>query len=538
MSASGPPPIPPRHVKSGSSGSMPILPPPPPRRRRVARLSWVCLTLALCLLMAVVTFAVMRFRAPAGGPQIAAVESSPASRSQSLVDSSSADSISESSPAGDAVTSPAAVSGNESRNAAEVVTSPNPTEELARAGTVTGTTVRAEDSATVPENASNELPAAFVDLQRRRFQLTLPGQGLIRELKAVKLADLPVIPAESLELSLVTDAESGLKMMPPEMVKDGVRSWTVVKNSRMSLGGQETVTLGQFSHQTGELRFQWSASAADWCKPGSLQFAELEVRVGEHRQACRLWKPIELNAIRLNAKESSAVQVPQVADLIDRPESLMWQVKLAGLPFEVEAPPAAKIGETIVMTVGDEPAGSVEVKCQLTLNNNRCLLQTKFIGHIPVLKKGSGLSVDQQEISRAGIAPKRRTVTNKFNEQSKKAETSMKKLSGQLQQKQSAKRLNTNQQNATTNSIQQSQLDKDAKDIDRDIALLESQIQNLQDEQAKAADFAREHTAWCDAVLRVLDALEDRAELRYVVLFQGRQQIAVVRTTGFEARMP
>lgn len=393
-----------------------------------------------------------------------------------------------------------------------------------------------------PKTASAEVPLVFKDLQQRQFQLSLPSIGLARESTAVKLAALPVPPNEPVELSLLSAPESGLKMTPTESGKDEGLSWTVIKAVRGGVKGTEEVILGQFTVQAGELRFQWSSTAAEWCKPGSLQFAILAIQVGADRQECRLWKPVELNPARLTAKDvksANQISIPHVAELVDRPEAVQWEATLTGLPDKITFSPPTKIGEPIVLVVGDDFQSSVEVELEMTLDN-QCRLQARLFSRFPALVKGGQTNYERIEINRPRVAAKRQQA--KASEQ-RKLEFTKKQITKDISDRQNRLKVietlinnvNANRLlNASDKVTQAREFSNEERIQKQTIAEQQVRLQGIDTELTTIAAFQAERSNWCDAVLKILDTLEDRAELRYAVRIQAQRLIPIVMTSGFE----
>ncbi len=535
-----PPPVP-RKPNPGSSPHskstpMPVVP-PPLLPARTNPLPWVCLGLAL-MLFGVVGAGVV-WHSLSGPRRTEEVASSDDRESESMSASSRSDAQrNEFVPEFASNDTPMSVASQ----ADEVPTTASksdfdaPPQSVEPSSFPERTPVSSPVVATSPSVSDRpaENPEVFADLRRRSFQLELPGRGMNRDGTEVKLAAIPVAADESLQLALSGGAESGLKLVPQTGSATDVPTWTVLKQAKASFGGQEEVTLGQFLHKDGELRFQWNSAAPGWSKPGSLQFAMLDVRVDAHRQFCQLWKPVVVNPPRINVEATTTAEVPFPGDLIDRPASFRVQFQLSGTSQAEDPSATVVIGETATLMIGESAENGVEVELKITPGDSRCSLQVKLFGSPPSVGKEGKIRAARQEITPAVVQSRLKSGKNK--DSGKKKDIEVKKLlaeiasvQDQIDQK--------NKLSSTASSSARSRIELELTALGQRSSQLESKVSKAQADQAAAQELADQNTAWCNGVLDHLKVLHDQP-LRYAIYVESQQRIIVLESSGFEWKNP
>jgi hypothetical protein len=397
-------------------------------------------------------------------------------------------------------------------------------------------------------SARREPPAVFADLHRRDYQLVLPGLGLVREAVETTLAALPVATDQPLQLALQGETESGIKLVAREPEAGQVPTWSVQKSARNGLGGQELFDIAQFVHRDGELRFEWNSAAGAWGKPGSLQFSTLEVQTGPHQQICWLWRPVVVSPAQLNIdKVGTTIEVPIAGDLLDPPQRFRVQFELTHVPFQVTRPNVVGLGESATLVVGNNAERSVELRLKLVVGSLRCALQVAAFGRQPMmqqkivrtelreLKLSDIESLQSRQPTLKAKSDKKRpnTVVGKdrskiddLQKQLEKAQEEVENLAKQMSSASSSQRrtYETQLQRAEARVEQlQGEIDQQKGMMDKKEAL-----QHAQDE------FASQQAAWCNDVLPILRALRDQAQLQYSLYVEGAPPVTVLRTAGIE----
>ena len=170
----------------------------------------------------------------------------------------------------------------------------------------------------------------------------------------------------------------------------------------MEVGAYEEVVLGQFSHRSDELRFQWVSTAPSQSKPRSLQYVPLEVKIGSSRQICQLWKPIISNSISVGSRGTKNAEVPIPKDLIDNQEMLRVGYQLIGTD-RPERPSAMSIlGKSAQISLGN--ALQVEMDLTLVASPTGSRLQVRLFGMPPSLAKNRQSKEIRKEISADVVA--------------------------------------------------------------------------------------------------------------------------------------
>ena len=534
------PPPPPKKSATGSSaamsavssGAMRAVPPPlPPAGSSV--LPWICLGLSLAVFGIVAVAIVWRVTsAPGTSEDLASSLPSSAELAAGSV--------------GKTVSQPGSVAGGDATVDSNNLAGPTTQAPVNR---TTGLLMQDADSkvADVPsEPASNsvlpttrpvvektpvadELPAAFADLRRRKFELELPGHGVIRDATETKLASVPIPAGEALQLAVSGDAAAGFKLVRSTDAGDGTSEWSVLKQARDAFGGQEQVTVGKFLHREGELRFQWNPGAPAWSKPGSLQFARLDLTVGKQSQACQMWRPIVVNPARINTQAATTAEIPLPGDFMDRPQAFRVQFQLAGtaqsdLPFAVVA-----VGETAKITIGDSEANGVEAELKVTPGDSRSSLQVRLFASPPVAGKDGEVRHVRQEISPAIVQNHVRLGRAK---DPKKREGEIDKFQKQVAslQKQVATREDALQQSTFT---ARGRYQVEITSLNQQIEAIETKIGKLEADLTAMQDLSEKNAVWCEEVGGILKNLDDSAQLRYAVYLDTVPRTVVIETSGF-----
>ena len=403
-------------------------------------------------------------------------------------------------------------------------------------------TPTADGAGTSPGQPEGLSSAAFADLQRRKFQLELPGRGLTREPNLVQLAQLPVAAGESLQLALL-GGDPSLKLVPQSVENAKPLVWNIVKKAKASLGGTEDVTVGRFLHQDGELKFQWDRGAAAWAKPGSCQFSLLEVRIGSERELCRLWKPLLVNPVRISTKVATTADVPLTMELLDRPETCHVQFQLDGLPTATAQPAAVPLGSATTVMLGEDPAISVELELKIVMTDMRSVLQAKLFGSPPSLTKDGAKRAARLELTRAGVQTRSRSgketdSTKKRSMDIKTLERKANQLSTRLTELEGPNAATKNQNTTNRSTSISDRKEAEATSIRQQQTQLNAQLSRQQTELNQIQQLLNDHNAWCESVLGILDSLEERTQLRYAIFVEGPQRIPVVITSGFDWPTP
>lgn len=390
----------------------------------------------------------------------------------------------------------------------------------------------ADNSATEPEA---ETPPCFVDLRHRGYRLELPGRGVTRDATEVRLATVKTEEAAALELSLLPVHQSAFQISTESVAPTAARSWAVRKTVRTPLGDDETILIARFFHRDHDLCFAWNEQAANWSKPGSLQFLSLQFVTGPHRASCKLWKPIAVKPLTLVVGQRTSdltVELPVAAELIDPPERFCVQYQWANV--EATPPSPAKLGDEVTAVLKDGSGLSLEVRLKAQLRDSRCALEVSYWSTPPALNKKGEIVRDKREPLNAEIIskPTRRMVRD-FREKNRieigKLQKELKLREAELNSATAAAQSNSGNGTVSTNTIDQMLAVLRQKLDDR-----QAELDKLMTQKTALESLAQEQDRWADAMQRWLQTISTEAEFGYQLFVDGPQRLSVVETTGWE----
>jgi len=530
----------------------PVPPPPPPRSRRPssgsdplrpiltepgdnASLPWLCLGLALTLLLAVI-FGFVWFAGsgpPSPAPPLSVRSQVPSpnnARSPDFLDHNR-----EPVPANVAAEEPEGV-----LIVAATTPQPEVSESQAQPTPTTAVEFNFGQSSPKEEPAATSAPPVFDDLRRRQFVLALPSRGKTDDKAETKLADIPTATDEPLQLRLLAEEESGIKLSPQAEATSAGGVWLVEKSARSGFGARQLKDIGRFIHRDGELHFEWNPMAPAWVKPGSLQFSPLELQVGAHRQVCRLWKPIVATPVRINVQQTvTSVDLPIASELLDPAPRFRVQFDLANIAEAVVRPAPVGVGERAIIVIGDSPEHSVELELTLAAEASRCSLRMALFAHHPV-KSRDEIRLNREEITLTSVASVQNRLSKKKPKASKKAmlNDALNKKQEQLTalDKQNAdlsRQINlANSSTRARYEVQLQQGEYTAQRLRKEISQMEVLAVGTGEPAVSDEELHAQQTEWCAAVLEILTALQNDAELRYAITAAGQPPVPVAITEG------
>jgi hypothetical protein len=386
------------------------------------------------------------------------------------------------------------------------------------------------DTTSLPEKSSApaEEPPVFEDLRRRNYELELPGRGLIREATEVKLASLAVPKGQSVQLALTGIGATGLKLAVDKDRTMGT-AWTALKQARDAFGGQEEVSLGQFVIQDDELRFQWNPGAAAWAKPGSIQFARLEVTVGTQKQTCQLWRHVVVNPARVNTQSVTNIEIPLPGEFVDRPQSVRIQYQLSGGTLSTLTSNPVGIGDMAKIQIGDAENG-IEVELKSTAGDTRSSLQVHLFASAPMVGKDGDVRYVRQEVSPSVVQGHLRQAKAR---DPKKKEAEVDRLQKQVAsfQKQIATREDAM---ASAALAVRNRLEMEVDALTRQMEGVETKLAKLEGEITASQVHFEKCNTWCESVGQILQELDQSTQLRYAIYLDTVPRTVLVETSDFE----